>query len=93
MSEMTSRFREVRVTLDREASPLSQPPDYWLNIRAVGNVLTFVDCHFSGDRLTAEIGVFAGAVRDLDAKPMSLRAIFTALAAATRDTGKSGTTA
>jgi ABC-2 type transport system ATP-binding protein len=91
MDEMTARFREVHVTLDHAAHRPDRIPNDWLNLRAVGNVLTFVDSHFSQDRLTAEIGAFDGAVRDVDAKPMSLRAIFTALGLATRDAGEPGT--
>ena len=49
-------------------------------MRAVGNVLMFVDSRFSEDRLSAGIGSLNGSVRNVDAQPMALRSIFTALA-------------
>jgi ABC-2 type transport system ATP-binding protein len=33
MSDLTARFREVRVTLDRAASPPGRAPAEWLNVR------------------------------------------------------------
>jgi ABC-2 type transport system ATP-binding protein len=84
MSDLTARFREVHVTLDREASPPGQPPKEWLNVRTAGNVLMFVDSRFSEDRLSAGIGSLNGSVRNVDTQPMALRSIFTALARAAR---------
>jgi ABC-2 type transport system ATP-binding protein len=85
MSDLTARFREVHVTLDREASAPGRAPEEWLNIRAMGNVVMFVDSRFSEDRLGAGIESLNGGVRNVDARPMSLRAIFTALALSARD--------
>jgi ABC-2 type transport system ATP-binding protein len=85
MSELTARFREVHVTLDREASIPGRAPAEWLNLRAMGNVVMFVDSRFSEDRLGTEIGALNGGVRNVDARPMSLRSIFTALALSARD--------
>src|ERR1700683_3596856 len=92
MSDLTARFREVHVTLDREASPPGRAPKEWLNGRAMGNVVMFVDSRFSEDRLGAGIESLNGGVRNVDARPMSLRAIFTALALSARDAaeGKRG---
>jgi len=56
-----------------------------LNVRAVGNVVSFVDSRFSEDRLGAGIASLNGGVRNVDARPMSLRSIFTALALSARD--------
>jgi ABC-2 type transport system ATP-binding protein len=80
MIDLSSRFRQVHVTLDREAAP----PE-WLNVRASGNVLMFVDSGFSEERLVSEIGTLNGAVRNVDAQPMGLRSIFTALAKSRMD--------
>lgn len=85
MSELTARFREVRVTLDREAAQPSRMPGEWLHVKAAGNVVSFVDSRFSEDRLGAGIEALHAGVRNVDARPMSLRAIFTALAAASRE--------
>jgi ABC-2 type transport system ATP-binding protein len=87
MSELTDRFREVHVTLDRPAAAPVRAPKEWLNLRTMGNVVMFVDSRFSEDRL--DFGVLNGSVRNVDAQPMSLRSIFTALAAATRDAAES----
>jgi ABC-2 type transport system ATP-binding protein len=88
MSELTARFREVHVTLDREAAAPGRAPEDWLNVRATGNVVSFVDSCFSEDRLSAEIASLNGGVRSVDARPMSLRSIFTALALSARDTAE-----
>jgi ABC-2 type transport system ATP-binding protein len=85
MSDLSARFREVHVTLDREAVPPGHAPQEWLNLRAMGNVLTFVDSRFSEDKLGAGIASLNGSVRNVDTRPMSLRAIFTALALSARD--------
>jgi ABC-2 type transport system ATP-binding protein len=85
MSDLTGRFREVRVTLEREAAAPGQTPRDWLEVRAMGNVLTFVDAKFSEDGLGERIQSLVGAVRRIDAQPMGLRRIFTALARAARD--------
>src|ERR1700735_5143923 len=53
MGELTARFREVHVTLDREAAAPGRAPEEWLNVRAEGNVVMFVDSGFSDDRLSA----------------------------------------
>jgi ABC-2 type transport system ATP-binding protein len=85
MADLADRFREVHVTLDRAASPPGHAPKEWLNLRTMGNVVTFVDSRFSEDLLGAEVGMLNGSVRNIDAQRMSLRSIFTALAMAARD--------
>jgi ABC-2 type transport system ATP-binding protein len=89
MSDLTARFREVHVTLDREAFPPARAPEEWLNVRAVGNVVMFVDSRFSEDRSGAGIESLNGSVRNVDTRPMSLRSIFTALAMSARDAAES----
>jgi ABC-2 type transport system ATP-binding protein len=89
MSDLTARFREVHVTLDREAAPPGRAPEEWLNVRAMGNVVMFVDSRFSEDGLGAGIASLSGGVRNVDTRPMSLRAIFTALALSARDAAES----
>jgi ABC-2 type transport system ATP-binding protein len=85
MSDLTGRFREVRVTLEREAAPPGQTPRDWLDVQALGNVLMFVDTKFSEDGLGERVGSLLGGVRRIDAQPMGLRRIFTTLARAARD--------
>lgn len=87
MSGLTGRFREVHVTLDHESATPAQIPTNWLHVRAQGNVLMFVDTRFSDDGLGERIGALINGVRRIEAQPMALRSIFTALARAARDGG------
>ncbi len=84
MSGLTERFREVSVTLEREASTPDPLPQDWLSVRAAGSVVTFVDAHFSEDALGEKIRALLDGVRRIDIQPMGLRSIFTALARASR---------
>jgi ABC-2 type transport system ATP-binding protein len=88
MSDLTARFRDVRVTLDRAASPPGRAPTEWLNVRTLGNVLMFVDSRYSEDHLRAGLATLNGSVRSVDEQPMALRSIFTALARAAREVEK-----
>jgi ABC-2 type transport system ATP-binding protein len=86
MNELMNRFREVRVTLEKEVGPAVAAPEdwHWLHVRTTGSVLTFVDARFSEEDLGLKITSLFGAVRRVDAQPMSLRSIFTTLARAAR---------
>ncbi len=84
MAALSARFREVRVTLEHEPSREQLPKD-WLQARMTGNVLTFVDTRYSGDRLGERIRSVVGGVRAIDAEPMPLRAIFITLARSARE--------
>lgn len=55
MSELTDRFREVRVTLEQQPCSWEQLPKSWLQVRATGNVLTFVETQFSEENLAERI--------------------------------------
>ena len=54
-------------------------------MRAVGNAVMFVDSRFSEAGLRAGITGWNGGIRTIDAQPMALRSIFTAMALAARD--------
>ena len=85
MTDLTARFREVQIIFDREASVPAAAPREWLNVRAVGNAVMFVDSRFSEAGLRAGITGWNGGIRTIDAQPMALRSIFTAMASAARD--------
>ena len=85
MSDLTNRFREVHVVLDGGAERPSQAPQDWMEMRVVGNVLTFVETHFDESDLSERIRTRIGDVREIDSQPMPLRSIFTTLARAARD--------
>lgn len=85
MTDLTARLRQVRVTLDAEARAPAQTPTEWLEVRAAGNVLSFVDTRFSERDLAARVAAVIGNVRQIETQPIALRAIYTALARAVRD--------
>jgi len=85
IAELIGRFREVRVTLEKEAPPPSQAPEDWLQVRPSGVMLNFVDTQYSEDLLGDRVRSLVGRVRAIDAQPMALRSIFTVLARAARD--------
>ena len=85
MNRLTERCREVYVTLDSTARVPDSLPAHWLQARAAGNVLMFVETQFSDDTSEQLVRRLCEGVRYIDAKSMTLRSIFTALAPAARD--------
>lgn len=85
MNDLTGRFREVSVTLEAEAARPEPVPKEWMQVRALGNVLTFVDAKFDEDGLGEQVRSRLSGVRGIVAQPMALRSIFTALARSARD--------
>jgi len=83
MTDLIARFREVHVTLEHEAHTPDRIPQDWLQVRAMGNVLAFVDSRFKEEKLNERIASVIDGVRRVDAQPMGLRSIFTTLARAT----------
>jgi ABC-2 type transport system ATP-binding protein len=89
-ADLKARIREVHVTLASEACVPTMAPQEWLDIRAAGNVLSFVDIRYSERDLPARLAAIVGAVRHVEAKPVSLRSVYTTLARAVRDKGACG---
>ena len=85
MTDVIARFREVRVTLDREPAVATHAPSDWLQLRTLGNVVSFVDTQFSEAGLGERVKALLPGVRDIDTQPMGLRSIFTALARTARE--------
>jgi ABC-2 type transport system ATP-binding protein len=85
MTDLTERFREVRVTLEQAASEPDPLPSDWLCVRAVGSVVSFIDTRFSEETLGERIRSLLAGVRSIDTQPMALRSIFTTLARSLRD--------
>ncbi len=85
MADLTERFREVRVTLERPASEPDPLPSDWLCVHAVGSVVSFIDTRFSEETLGERIRSLLAGVRSIDTQPMALRSIFTTLARSLRD--------
>ena len=83
MPDLMARFRNVRVTLDHPATVPEELPEGWLQFRAMGNVVEFIETH-SAAGSTERLQMFFDGIRAVDADPMPLRSIFTALARAAR---------
>jgi ABC-2 type transport system ATP-binding protein len=88
LAELTGRLREVRVTLDHEAIAPSPLPKDWLQVRTAGNVLSFVETHFSASESGQRMMQMIPGIRAIDAQPVALRSIFTTLARAAREAGE-----
>jgi hypothetical protein len=56
-----------------------------MQMRTIGNVLTFVDTRYDENGLNERIRSRIEGVRGVEAQPMALRSIFTTLARAARD--------
>jgi ABC-2 type transport system ATP-binding protein len=85
MGDLSCRLREVRVTLDHPAQIPANLPREWLQARAFGNVLSFVDTRFNeagvGDRVRSVLN----GVRQIDPQPMPLSSVFKALVRSVRE--------
>jgi ABC-2 type transport system ATP-binding protein len=84
MTDLSERFREVEVTLDGHASVPAGWPAQWLRPEAAASVVRFVDSRFDAERTTAEVRRLFGSDVRIASQAMSLRAIFVALARASR---------
>lgn len=80
MSSLTSRFRDVQVTLNAPAVPPSNMPATWLQPASSSTTFQFIDSQFDQERTPAAIHSAFSNVRDMTFTPMSLRAIFVAMA-------------
>ena len=86
MASLVSRFREVQVVLDSPVPTSANLPPRWLQPASSGTTFQFIDSEFDAERTSAAIRSTLGQVRDITFAPMTLRAIFLAMA-------KSGRTA
>ena len=85
LEALQARLRSVRVILDRDAALPAQPPPTWLDLRAEGSVLSFVDTHYTEAALPGRIAALVPGMQRIEIQPVALRAIFTTLARAMRD--------
>lgn len=82
ITTLSARFREVLVNLDA-AGPAAAPanvPASWTELKSSGSVVQFVESAFDQERTNAAIRAAFGQIRDVTFTPMSLRAIFLAMA-------------
>jgi len=66
MSDLTGRFREIRVILEGVATRPSDAPKEWMAMQLTGNVLTFVDTQFDEAGLRELVRSRIGNVRMID---------------------------
>jgi ABC-type multidrug transport system ATPase subunit len=85
MSVLSNRFREIELTLDPPAAIPASLPSAWLQVKSSGGVVRFVDSSFEEERTRADIGKVFTTVSDIAIRPMTLRAIFLAMAKASPD--------
>lgn len=84
MASLTARFREITVTVDERGPIPSGIPVAWLQVEAVDSVVRFVDSHYEPDKTRRDISAAFPHVREIAADPMTLRAIFLAIAKSKR---------
>jgi ABC-2 type transport system ATP-binding protein len=80
MTSLAARFREVEITFEGESALPSPMPGSWLQARAAGGVVRFVESQFDNEKTGAEIQRVFGQAKAVAFRAMSLRAIFLAMA-------------
>jgi ABC-2 type transport system ATP-binding protein len=84
MATLSSRFREVTITLDAPSSLPPQISRHWLQPEVSGSVIHFVDSGFREETTSQEITERFPSARNISFEPMPLRSIFLAIAKANR---------
>ena len=85
MTSLSDRFREVTVTLESPQALPAKIPATWLQPQSADCVVRFVHSDFKGEQTQREVAAAFASVRDVVCEPMSLRAIFLAVAKASRN--------
>jgi ABC-2 type transport system ATP-binding protein len=80
MGALTERFREIEITLESPAPLPRDLPATWLNPEQSGVAVRFTDARYDAARANEEVRRRFGAVREIESRQMSFRAIFLALA-------------
>jgi ABC-2 type transport system ATP-binding protein len=83
--DLRKRFRAVRVVLESPAAVPKPAPDSWLEVRAAGNVLTFIDTRYEERALRDRVRALSIGACRVEADALPLRSIFVALARAARE--------
>jgi ABC-2 type transport system ATP-binding protein len=84
MDRLMRRFREIQITLEGEAVVPKIVPSEWMNLKAMGSVVSFVDTRFAESALSGRLSPYWSQIQRVETKPLTLRAIFTTLARASR---------
>jgi ABC-2 type transport system ATP-binding protein len=84
LSSLTDRFREVELIFDTPPTIPPHTPPNWMQVSNSSAVVRFTDSRFDAQRTAAEIRKVFGEPRNTTFSPMSLRAIFLAMAKSAR---------
>jgi ABC-2 type transport system ATP-binding protein len=84
MDTLMRRFREIQITLEGEAVVPKIVPSEWMNLKAMGSVVSFVDTRFAESTMSGRLSPYWSQIERVETKPLTLRAIFTTLARASR---------
>jgi len=84
MSTLTDRFREINITQSGPALLPAAMPREWLLVEASDSVIRLVHSAYTGDATERDLRQHFPTARNFDAQPMSLRAIFLAMAKSRR---------
>jgi ABC-2 type transport system ATP-binding protein len=82
LEDLSARVRAVRVVMETTPSIPGVTPASWLDVRAVGAVISFVDTDYAQPKLEENVRALFGEVRYIDVELMNLRSIFTTFARA-----------
>jgi len=90
MSVLTTRFREVEVTIAEPADLTRDPrwPDRWLRPEVSPAVVRFIDTAYDPELTPAHVRQLFRGVRDISARPIPLRTIFVTMARNSREFSK-----
>jgi ABC-2 type transport system ATP-binding protein len=80
MTMLSDRFREVELMFDAAPAMPKPWPAAWLHPASNSTVVRFIESRFDSERTAAEIQRIFGVARDVTFTPMSLRAVFLAMA-------------
>jgi len=80
LTSLVERFREVELTFDVPPAMPAQTPPNWMQLSNSAAVVRFTDSQFDAERTAADIVKVFGEPRNTTFSPMSLRAIFLAMA-------------
>jgi ABC-2 type transport system ATP-binding protein len=80
LTALSNRFREVELTFNIPPPLPSSAPSSWMHVNASAAVIRFIESRFEGDKTAAEIRSIFSDIKDVTYTPMSLRAIFLAMA-------------
>ena len=83
-NSLLARFRQVQVNTDSQPPATSEWPGTWLVPESYGPAVRFVDTSFDPEHTLASVRRVFGEVRDVSFQPMPLRAIFVAVAKASK---------